>query len=268
MHLEVISKGQAGVATKPPLLFVHGAWHGAWCWDQGFLDRCVTRGFEVHALSLRGHCGSAGHERLRWNRIKDYVEDVAAVAAQLSSPPVVIGHSMGGFVVQKYVERHAAKAAVLIASVPPHGAFGALFRLLLKDPLGVLKVNATWSLKPVVATPEKARSLFFSPTMPEGQALRYFSLLQDESYLGFLDMLLFDLCNPAAVKVPILVLGGADDIIFPSHVTEAVAKSYHSRPIIFPGMPHDLMLEAGSVKVTDTIIDWVEAQAFDRSGGS
>jgi len=36
--LEVIEKGQCTETHPVPLLFVHGAWHGAWCWDEHFLD--------------------------------------------------------------------------------------------------------------------------------------------------------------------------------------------------------------------------------------
>ncbi len=36
--LEVIDKGSCSQAHPVPLLFVHGGWHGAWCWDDHFLD--------------------------------------------------------------------------------------------------------------------------------------------------------------------------------------------------------------------------------------
>jgi hypothetical protein len=52
----------------------------------------------------------------------------SAVADHLPHTPAVIGHSLGGFVVQKYLESHAAPAAVLIASAPPQGAGAAMFR--------------------------------------------------------------------------------------------------------------------------------------------
>ena len=58
---------------------------------------------------------------MRFCSIADFVDDVASVANSLPEAPVVIGHSMGGFVVQKYLESHDAPAAVLVASVPPSG---------------------------------------------------------------------------------------------------------------------------------------------------
>ena len=44
----------------------------------------------------------------------------------------LIGHSMGGLVVQKYLERHAAPLGILLASVPPTGVLATTLR-----PLGI-----------------------------------------------------------------------------------------------------------------------------------
>jgi pimeloyl-ACP methyl ester carboxylesterase len=94
MNLEVISKQPTSPSHSAPLLFMHGAWHGAWCWAEHLLDYFAAQGYAAHALSLRGHGGSLGRDRLRWTSLSDYVVDVAQVASQLPKPPVVIGHSV------------------------------------------------------------------------------------------------------------------------------------------------------------------------------
>src|SRR5262245_45184061 len=53
--LEVIEKGQLSPKHPHAVLFVLGAWHGGWCWDEHFLDFFAERGFHVLAPSLRGH---------------------------------------------------------------------------------------------------------------------------------------------------------------------------------------------------------------------
>src|SRR5882757_8290833 len=106
--LEVIEKGACSPSHPVPLLFVHGAWHAAWCWDEHFLDFFADRGYRAAALSLRGHGSSPTAKGLRRCSLADYVDDVAEVAARLPTQPILIGHSMGGFVVQKYLERHTA----------------------------------------------------------------------------------------------------------------------------------------------------------------
>ena len=62
-------------SARPPLLFVHGAWHGAWCWQDGFIDHLNQQGFDCYAIDLRGHGESEATKPMRWNRIADYVEE-------------------------------------------------------------------------------------------------------------------------------------------------------------------------------------------------
>jgi pimeloyl-ACP methyl ester carboxylesterase len=56
--LEVIDKGSATEPHPVPLLFVHGGWHAAWCWDENFLGFFADRGYRSIALSLRNHGNS------------------------------------------------------------------------------------------------------------------------------------------------------------------------------------------------------------------
>lgn len=257
MKLEVLSKHPEKPSDAPPILFVHGAWHGAWCWDEHFLDDFVARGFSVHALSLRGHGASEGHEKLRFTRIRDYVADVASVAASLPRAPILVGHSMGGFVVQKYLEAHVVPGAALLASIPPTGAWRTLLRLSRDRPRDVLKTNLTLSLWPIVSDAARARASFFSKGLPEAEVARFQAKLQDESYLGFLDYLVLDLVDPAKNRSPMLVLGARDDAIFHPAEVEATARAYGVSARIFDDMAHDMMLEAGWRDVADALAGWI-----------
>ena len=129
-------------AHPVPLLFIHGAWHGAWCWDEYFLSFFADRGYRALAVNLRGHGNSPTQRSLRWCSITDYVEDVASVARDLPTDLVVIGHSMGGYIVQKYLESHNATAGVLLASLPPQGALRFVGRLLRRVPWPLAKATA------------------------------------------------------------------------------------------------------------------------------
>ena len=260
MKLEIISKHPTEPSFATPLLFVHGAWHGAWCWDAHFLDYFAGQGFTVHALSLRGHGDSEGRSNLRWTRIDDYVEDVAKAAVRLPSPPIVIGHSMGGLVVQKYLETHSAPAGVLLASVPPSGVLGTTLRLAMRHPLIFATVNLKLSLYPLVATPALARESFFSAGLSDHKVNAYWERLQDESFLGFLDMLAFNLPHPERVKTPMLVLGAEKDTVFTTDEVKATAKAYNTEADFFIGMAHDMMLEPMWKLVAERMVAWLREQ--------
>lgn len=256
--LEMIEKGATTQAHPDPLVFVHGAWHAAWCWDEHFLDYFAERGYACYAPSLRGHGGSPGAERLRWSRIQDYVTDLAEVTAALPGRPVLIGHSMGGFVVQHFLAQHSGAGAVLIAAIPPAGAVRVTARIARRHPLRFLEANAKLQLAPMVATPALVRQLFFSASMPDAEVNRYHRLMQDESYRAYLDMLVFDHVKTARVEsVPMLVLGAEDDAIVSQPEVRATASAYGTEAQFFSAMTHDMMLESGWRAVADRIAVWL-----------
>jgi alpha-beta hydrolase superfamily lysophospholipase len=240
-------------------LFVHGSWHGAWCWEEHFLDWFAERGFVVAALDLRGHGSSPARGWFKTRRMRHYVADVAEVAATFDTPPIVVGHSMGGMVVQKYLEKHGAPAAVLLASGPPRGVIGVTLRVARRHPLTFLRANATWSLYPLVEDPDDARELFFGRGTDEVTTLGYTSRLQDESYFAFLDMLVLDLPKPKRVSTKVLVLGGDQDTIFPPPDVHRTATAYGTEAVMFDGA-HDLMLEPCWPQVAETIADWIRSR--------
>jgi pimeloyl-ACP methyl ester carboxylesterase len=245
----------------PPILFVHGLWHGAWCWEEHFVPWFRERGYEARAITLRRH-DQRHAPGLRRTRIKDYVEEVAAAAAKMTSPPVVVGHSMGGFVTQKYLEKHDAPAAVLVASVPPSGIMGATLRTAARHPLRLLAANLTWSLYGIVKTPERAREMFFGQELPAELVARYQSKMTDDAYFAYLDMLFFVRPNAGEVRrTPLLVLGGDAGWTISSGDVAATAWKYGAELSTFPGA-HDLMLEPCWDKVAERIDAFIQTKAL------
>lgn len=261
-RLELLEQSPQGRARSTPLLFVHGKWHGAWCWAEHFLPYLARHGYHCYALSLRGHAGSEGHAGLRWHSIADYVADVTQVAAQMNQPPVIIGHSMGGFITQKYLETHTAPAAVLLTAIPHYGLWPTTWIIFRKHPLAVLKSLATLRLYPVVATPRLARWGLFSAAMPEEKVRAYHARLQNESFRAYLDELGLNLARPKRVKTPLLVLGAADDALIPPRMVAATARAYGTQAEIFANIAHDVMLEAGWQVVADRILAWLEERGL------
>jgi pimeloyl-ACP methyl ester carboxylesterase len=257
VKLEIISRHPLAPQHATPLLFIHGMMHGAWCWDVHFLDYFAQHGYAAYAVNLRGHGQSEGRGQLRWTRIADFVDDVAATVRGLPRPPILIGHSMGGFVIQKYLEDHDAHAAVLLSSPPTAGLWRTILRIARRRPLVFAKANLTLSLLPVIATPELAREAFFSEDLPAEQLHAYWMLMQDESYRALLDMVALDLPRPAKVKTPVLVVGAArDNMLRPTEI-EATARAYHARCEIIPDVAHNSMLETRWRMVADRIRLWL-----------
>lgn len=256
MTLDIISILPQQQQFETPLLFVHGAWHANWCWQETFMPFFVERGFAVHALSLRGHGESSSQKSIKRLRGSDYVADVETAVSQLPTRPILIGHSMGGYVVQKYLETFYAPGAVLLASVPVHGVWRITMKIAKNHPQLFAKLNLKQSLYEVVSTPELAREHLYTPNTPEAIVKKTFAKLQEESYFAFLDMLLFDLPRPDFVNTPMLVLGGEQDYIFATNEVEKTAVAYKTHPHFFP-MGHNMMLESGWEAVAEKIAGWI-----------
>jgi alpha-beta hydrolase superfamily lysophospholipase len=248
-------------ATTPraTLVLLHGAWHGAWCWQEGFAERLAEQGISSLALSLRGHAGSPSPKPLNRLRMRDYVDDLVQVVAGLDRP-FVAGHSMGGGVVQMFLsrpERPPIAGAALLASMPPRGVVGVALDMARHSPADFAIANVTRDLHRLVRTPEQVRSLFFSPGTPEGLVAATMARLQSESFLAFLDMLVLDRPRPRPVEEPVLVVGAGRDTIFPPADVAATAAAWGTTAAVVEGIAHDLMLDPGWEKVADLVAEWV-----------
>lgn len=256
--LELISGLPAGQARDTPLLFVHGAFAGAWCWDDHFLPYFAQHGYRAHAVSLRGHGASAGREALALASIDDYVTDVLLAADSLGGAPVLIGHSMGGIVVQRAMQRRAVAAAVLMASVPPQGLAGSALLMAARDPALFDEVNRIQFTGPGQATLAGLRRAMFSADLADEVALRHFARMQPESQRA-----MFDLAWPQyfwigrAGDTPVMVMGAAEDAFFPRTMIEETARLYGVEAEMLPDTAHAMMLELRWRDAAERIRAWL-----------
>lgn len=234
------------------ILLVHGAWHGAWCWDD-FAERLGECGHAVRAIALRGHDRPP---RRIWHRIRHYVEDLSAAVDELTEPPILVGHSIGGFVVQKCLERRTAAGAVLLASAPPWGVMATTARIALRHPLAFLMCTLQLRLKPLLATSARVRDLMFTPDTPAEIVNRCAARVYDESYLAFLDALLLTRVRPSRIRTRLLVLGAERDTVFTPAQVRRTARAFGTEAEIYDGMGHDMMLDVGWERVADRIHAW------------
>ena len=100
---------------KPPLILLHGLAANGACWTP--LARALGGEYDVIMPDARGHGKSSAPDR--GYRYDDHANDVAGLIRALSlSPPILLGHSMGGM------------TAAVVASRKPH----LLSDLILADP--------------------------------------------------------------------------------------------------------------------------------------
>lgn len=245
-------------ATKThdiPLLFIHGMCHGAWCWQEYYLPYFAQKGYTSYALDLPAHGNHKADKKLRSLTLQDYASAVAGAIEAIGVTPVLIGHSMGGRVVQKYLENHKVPLAVLYASAPPKRMIGTALRFLFHRPGRFFRINLNRSLYPMVENPEICRELLFSYSLSEEKLIRYQKSMQEESYRAFLDMLMLDIAQPQKVSSPIVVLGASEDVLVTNENVRMTARTYHTKAEFFSGTGHDMMLDVNWQTVADRILE-------------
>ena len=188
--------------------------------------------------------------------LDDYVRDVLELIDASEVPPILIGHSMGGMVVQKYLEQYDAPATVLMSSVPPQGLMGSAFGLIMKRPNLLADLNNIMAGNDVNIDSLR-EALFHQPVNADDQR-RYDHHSQPEAQRAIWDMSLFNLPQPGRMhRPPMLILGAEHDALIPPDQVHMTAVTYGRQAEIFSGLGHGMMLERDWEKVAIRIADWL-----------
>jgi pimeloyl-ACP methyl ester carboxylesterase len=162
-------------------------------------------------------------ERLNDYGVADYVSDLAQQAQALQRPPVLIAHSMGGLVAQRYAQNHDVAGVVLLAPVPLSGVGYGYGRA---HPLPFLKFLLTRNGFAMVGGGKLAKSLFFSPELPEELFQRYYGRLQSESFKALLDVGRGIERTPLQGNPPLLIVEAGRDAVIPPKRLSETARFY------------------------------------------
>jgi len=247
-------------APKPPLLFVHGGYCDAWCWEPYFLPWFAALGYPSHALSLRGHGASGGRESLFLAGLDDYADDVAHTVDRFDAPPVLIGHSMGAAVIERLLPTHEVRAAALLAPVPPLGLMGIATRLASEHPdylirMGELNGGASRLSNSVLGA---LQPFYFSDDVEPKVLAEMPRHLSIESPRALIDLSLRLHWQAVPRKpVPLLVMGAEGDRICTPDDVRATATHHLVDCEILPRLAHMMMLERQWERAARKLADWL-----------
>lgn len=244
---------------ETPLLLQHGMWHGARCW-QLWQELFAQWGWESHAYSLPGHGKSPVQRPIRFCTLGYYLRFLAAEAARLPRPPVLIGHSMGGALTQWYLKYVGdLPAAVLVAPWTSHTMLPSILKSFAIDLAGAMLSLLTLTTTPMVRDPLCAARLFLTPgAVVSPQELH--AQLGPESVLVLLQY------NPpfwkpaAQTHTPLLWLAGGGDILIRETAERHAARHYQAKYHLVPGEGHNLMMEKSYRETAAAVHEWLASQ--------
>lgn len=142
-------------------VLVHGAWHGAWCFDR-LVAQLEALGHRVTAIDLPSH-GDDGAIPANVT-FDDYVARTLT-AVEAADDPVLVGHSMAGMVISGAAERaptRIGKLVYLAAFLPQSGE--SLMAIEARNPAPVVPPASTLSTcgRTVAIDGEMAKAFFYS----------------------------------------------------------------------------------------------------------
>jgi pimeloyl-ACP methyl ester carboxylesterase len=254
--MEVIRFGTA--SQRPPLLFVHGSYCGAWIWEKHFLPFFAEAGYAGAAISLTGHGKSAGAESIDRLGVAEFLADIAAGCALFDRPPVVVGHSLGGYLAQRFFLDKPQAGLVLLASPSLAGLAGSSQHILFHNPSLAWQLGLLMSFGPAFADAEAIGNALFLKGMPEGEKEQMLPLLQRESSRVAIEASWPCLTLPKEKK-PTLIIGGDADAFVPLGDFQHEALFWDGTLNIMKDVPHGLMLDPCWPRVAAEVRTWLDA---------
>jgi len=258
------------------VVLVHGLWVTPLSWEH-WIERYTSKGYKVVAKAWPGM--DVPIEELRRDPsalahlgVTEIVDHFDAIVREQQRPPILMGHSFGGLIVQILLDRGLGAAGVSIDPAPVKG--------VIKLPLSTLRVSFPVLRNPAAVhkttelTPEQFHYAFTN-TLTEEESEQVYERYEVPGTNRVLFQAALANFNPrAATKVnfhnseraPLLLIAGGKDHIAPASQTREVFSLYRASGAVtelkeFPERSHFTIGERGWEQVADYALEWSAKQA-------
>lgn len=252
---------------KKTIVFIHGMFQNPKSWEKWiayFNEKgynCIAPAWPLHEgnpSDLRNH-PPTGLGDLELQTIVDHIETMVTAQAE---KPILIGHSVGGLIVQLLVQKGIAEIGVPIDSVAPNA--------MLAFDWGFMKNSA------LIANPFKGNEPFFTDLESFHDSFCN-TMTMEETEKAFNETATHDSRNVLRdcmgeagqidtdlPHVPLLFIGGVEDQIIPYELNQRNAEAYTDEVSItdfkaFPNRGHWICGQDGWEEVADYISEWLTA---------
>ncbi|MEM9329665.1 MAG: alpha/beta fold hydrolase [Bacteroidota bacterium] len=251
------------------IVFIHGLFMNNKTWEP-WKALFEKEGYTCYAPAHPKHQGEPADlranppEGLENVQFADWIANLETFIDGLPEKPILIGHSFGGLTAQKLVESGRAEAAILISSAPPKG------NITLKP--SFFKANNK------VISPLKGKTVFnpdedkykkwfhysITNTMTRQESDRYFERYavpesRETPRASLQKIAKIDTDKP---HVPMLFLGGLEDVIVPNVLIQKTIRKYTDENSIvdskfYEGRDHFICGSPGWEEVAQYGLNWL-----------
>ncbi|HUO31905.1 MAG TPA: alpha/beta hydrolase [Bryobacteraceae bacterium] len=246
------------------VIFIHGAWVTPRCWryfaplfaDKGHRTLLPAWPFKDREVSKQLRHPDP---RLAEVGIPEIVAHFKEIIRSQSNPPVLIGHSFGGLIVQLLLDQGYGAAGIVLSSVPPRGvsALGSPTRAIRK----LWKLFGATSPWRGILHPPQPDAREWAVHQAQGIEMH----LVPESRRIFWQLLTsaaaVDFRNPA--RAPLLLVACGKDRCFPVETQQRTWQRYCASPArtdfaLFPDLTHLSIAEPGYEALAAHCLAWTD----------
>jgi len=248
------------------IILIHGMFMTPLCWEK-WIPYYEAKGYRIFAPAWPGRDKSveelnAAHPdpELAKLKLNHTVDHMAAFIKGLDEKPAVIGHSMGGLVVQLLLQRDVALVAgIAIDPAPPAGVFTTKWSFVKSN---FPAINPFLLNQPVQMTFEHFQYAFVNTLPVDEQRAAYDRYVVPESRgvptssLGAAGKV--DFSRP---RRPLLITAGEKDHIIPAPLNRSNYNKYKGPSVTdfkqFAGRDHFLIGSRGWQEIADYCLEWL-----------
>jgi len=247
------------------IVFIHGMYMNPSSWEKWITYfqqagyTCLAPawpGRDLPVETLRQQHPDPGLAKLTLN---DVIQNVSVLIGSLPEKPILIGHSMGGLVVQLLLQRDLAAAGVAIDSAPPMGVFSTKWSFI-KSNLPHITPFASLN-QPIQMTFPRFQYTFVNSMPLAEQQAAFDKYVVPESRRvprqSLTARIYFKKPHP-----PLLLIAGSADHLIPASLNHSNYNRYKSSPSVtvfkeFPGRTHYTIGQKDWEEVAGYITTWL-----------
>lgn len=267
-------------AGTDTIVLIHGLWMTALSWER-WIRRYQARGYRVLAphwpgMSLEISELRRGPPQIANLGITEIADHYDELIRQLGQAPVIIGHSVGGLIVQLLLDRGLGAAGVSIDGAPAKGIASPPFPML-KLGLRALR-NPAGQPTAIPLTPRQFHHTFAN-TLSQQQATAAHERYHAPGPGRTIRQVSFASLAPHAAtlvdfgrerRAPLLLIASGKDHLFPATITRSSFKRYRRSPAVtgykeFPQRSHYTIGEPGWEQVADYALRWAMENAHETN---
>lgn len=260
--------GVQAIAASKTVVFVHGMFMTPLCWEkwepyfQAKGYRTLAPAWPQHDTPVEAQRGAHPSAKLAALTLPEVVEHYRQVIRGLGEKPILVGHSMGGLIVQLLLQEGLGVAGIAIDSAPPKGVISLKYSFL-KSNWPVISPSASLD-EPIPASLDAFRYAFVNclPAAEQQAAFDRYAVPESRR-VGKGPTTPAATIDFARPRAPLLLIAGGEDHIIPPGLNRSNYDKYSRSASItdfrqFPGRCHFIIGQTGWEEVADYALAWIQ----------